>query len=80
MDEVFPGYSKMDPKARSVYFLRDGLDPNAASDKLKAGYQQMVNYGADMSQYDNDGINRNDKPVKIDHCSLVVKFLKYRGY
>ena len=55
MDEVFPGYSKMEPKARSVFFLRDGLDPNSPNEKLKAGYQQMVNYGSDMSQYEVDG-------------------------
>ena len=76
MDEVFPGYSKMDPKARSVYFLRDGLDPNAANDKLKAGYQQMVTYGADMSQYDKDGNLKNwwaaEDKAKYDERTKVL--------
>lgn len=55
MDEVIPGYSKMSPKARSVYFLRDNLNPNATGTQLDAnyreGYTQMTNYGSDMSKY-----------------------------
>ena len=84
MDEVFPGYSKMDPKARSVYFLRDGLDPNAASDKLKAGYQQMVTYGADMSQYDKDGnearilaVYQNRDPRML--MNFITPYSTYKG-
>ena len=42
-DDYIPGYSSMQPKARSVYFLRDGLKA-----KEKA---EMSTYGADMTQY-----------------------------
>lgn len=53
MDEVIPGYSKMDPKKRSVYFLRDSLgqDTKALKDNYKKGYEQMKEYGSDMDKY-----------------------------
>ncbi len=46
-DDIIPGYSSMSPKARSVYFLRDGL----TEDEKK----KMTEYGADMSQYLDTG-------------------------
>lgn len=46
-DDIIPGYSEMSPRARSVYFLRDGL---TATEKEK-----MEEYGADMSKYLADG-------------------------
>ncbi len=42
-DDVFPGYNAMDPKSRSVYFLRDNL---TASEQAN-----MEAYGADMDKY-----------------------------
>lgn len=42
-DDYILGYSSMEPKARSVFFLRDGLKA-----KEKA---EMSTYGADMTQY-----------------------------
>lgn len=46
-DEVIPGYSSMTPRARSVYFFRDGM-----TDKEKAA---MAKAGADMSKYLDQG-------------------------
>lgn len=46
-DDYLPGYSSMTPKARSVFFLRDGLKT-----KEKA---TMTTYGADMTKYLADG-------------------------
>lgn len=46
-DDYLPGYSSMTPKARSVFFLRDGLKA-----KEKA---TMTTYGADMTKYLADG-------------------------
>jgi len=42
-DDVIPGYSSMDPKARSVFFLRDNLNTTEQT--------AMQTYGADMSKY-----------------------------
>ena len=42
-NDVIPGYNEMPAKARSVYFLRDGLTSSERS--------LMQNYGADMSEY-----------------------------
>lgn len=42
-DDVFPGYSKLTPQARSAYFLRDGLTDTEIS--------SLKDYGADMSLY-----------------------------
>ena len=46
-DDFLPGYSSMSAKARSVFFLRDGL-----TDAEKAS---MGAYGADMSKYLDTG-------------------------
>lgn len=57
-NDVIPGYNEMDVKARSVFFLRDHLskNPTAADDaatanQSQAKYEQMANYGSDMSKY-----------------------------
>ncbi len=42
-DDVFPGYGKLTPQERSVYFLRDGL--------TDAEISSLKEYGADMSLY-----------------------------
>ncbi len=42
-NDVIPGYNAMAPKARSVYFLRDGI--------TSAEQVVMETYGADMSKY-----------------------------
>lgn len=46
-NDVIPGYNEMNPKARSVYFLRDGL--------LASERTVMSTYGADMDQYLDSG-------------------------
>ncbi|GHU67291.1 hypothetical protein FACS189413_01790 [Bacteroidia bacterium] len=46
-DDYFPGYSSMEAKARSVFFLRDGM---TAKEK-----NTMATYGADMSLYLSSG-------------------------
>jgi hypothetical protein len=42
-DDYLPGYSSMEPRARSVFFLRDGM---TAKEK-----NTMKTYGADMDKY-----------------------------
>lgn len=42
-NDFIPGYNEMDPKARSVYFLRDNMTPSEIS--------AMADYGADMTKY-----------------------------
>lgn len=54
IDDVIPGYSSMSPKARSVYYLRDGLSLHAAgplASDLRKGFIQMKSYGSDMTKY-----------------------------
>ena len=46
-DDIIPGYSSMSPRARSVYFLRDGL--------TAAEQEKMEKYGADMTKYLSTG-------------------------
>lgn len=46
-DDIIPGYSSMSPRARSVYFLRDGL--------TAAEQEKMERYGADMTKYLSTG-------------------------
>lgn len=46
-NNYIPGYNEMSPKARSAYFLRNGLTESEVS--------QMSTYGADMSVYDASG-------------------------
>lgn len=46
-DDYIPGYNEMDPAARSVYFLRDGLTDDEKS--------KMTSDGADMSKYIDSG-------------------------
>lgn len=84
MDEAIPGYSAMEPKARSVYFLRNGLAPDASDPKLKAGYEQMVSYGADMSKYDKEGneerilkIYNNRDPRML--MNFITPYSTYKG-
>lgn len=46
-EDIIPGYGAMSPKARSVYFLRDGL--------TSSEQEKMAKYGADMTKYLADG-------------------------
>lgn len=46
-DDVIPGYTAMEPKARSVYFLRDNMNTTEQT--------AMQTYGANMSEYQVTG-------------------------
>jgi tetratricopeptide (TPR) repeat protein len=57
-ETYLPGYKSMTPKERSVFFLRDGLESGngqfGAYDH-KAKYDQMVEFGSDMTKYVDQG-------------------------
>lgn len=57
-DDFIPGYSSMTPVARSVYFLRDGLNSgegNFGSANYKSLKSKMSDYGSDFSKYLDQG-------------------------
>lgn len=65
-DDYIPGYSSMTPAARSVYFLRDGL--NSGNGNFGVGdyaelKQKMVKYGSDFSKYLDQGNEARIKAV-----------------
>ena len=65
-DDFIPGYSKMSAKARSVYFLRDGLNSgngNFGSGNYKSLKTKMEEYGADFSKYMDQGNEARIKAV-----------------
>lgn len=75
-DDVIPGYSSMDPKARSVFFLRDNM--------TEAEKATMTAYGADMSQYEASG---NEARIKAAYtgrdprltATAIVPYSNYLG-
>lgn len=93
IDDVIPGYSSMQPKARSVYYLRNGLDPNATADPTEPtdqsgnrrnGYHQMVEYGADMSKYLKNGNEERISKVYEGRdprmaMNFILPYGKYKG-
>lgn len=84
IDEAIPGYSSMTPKERSVYFLRNGLDPNSSDAKLKAAYEQMVTYGSDMSKYDKNGNEERILKIYKDRdprmlMNFITPYSTYKG-
>lgn len=65
-DDYIPGYSKMTPVKRSVYFLRDGLNSgngNFGSGNYKTLKSKMVDYGSDFSKYLDQGNEARIKAV-----------------
>jgi SusD family. len=65
-DDYIPGYSGMTPVARSVYFLRDGLNSgegNFGSGNYKSLKSKMVDYGSDFSKYLDQGNEARIKAV-----------------
>ena len=65
-DDFIPGYSKMSAKARSVYFLRDGLNSgngNFGSGNYKSLKTKMEEYGADFTKYKDKGNEARIKAV-----------------
>lgn len=65
-DDYIPGYSKMTPNERSVYFLRDGLE-SGNGEFGKYDYQakknQMVEFGSDFTKYLDQGNEERIKKV-----------------
>ena len=65
-DDFIPGYSKMTPKARAVYFLRDGLTSgkgNFGSANYKSLKTKAQDDGADFSKYLDQGNEARIKKV-----------------
>ena len=65
-DDFIPGYSRMTPAARSVYFLRDGLNSgngNFGTGNYKDLKKKMSDYGADFSKYLDQGNEARIKAV-----------------
>jgi len=61
-EKYCPDWKAMTPKARSVFFLRDGLKSGnghwgttAATSNYQSLYNNMVSYGADMTKYLDQG-------------------------
>src|SRR5690606_15517336 len=75
-EDVIPGYSSMDPKARSVYFLRDNL--------TAAERTVMETYGADMDQYLPTGNEARIKAAYADRgprllATVITPYSNYLG-
>jgi len=75
-DDYLPGYSSMEPKARSVFFLRDGLK---TKEKVT-----LTNYGADMSQYLSVGNETRIKSAYQDRdprllATVITPYSTYDG-
>ena len=75
-DDFIPGYSQMDPKARSVYFLRDGLNSgngNFGSGNYKSLKTKMQDYGADFSKYLDQGNEARIRKVYEDRDPRLMQ-------
>jgi len=75
-EDVIPGYGSMDPKARSVYFLRDDL--------TAAERSVMETYGADMDQYLPTGNEARIKAAYVDRdprllATVITPYSNYVG-
>ena len=75
-DNYIPGYNKMSPKERSVYFLRNNMSDTEIS--------QMATYGAKMSEYDATG---NEARIKAAYANrdprlaatAITPYAEYKG-
>ena len=75
-DDFIPGYSKMSAKARSVYFLRDGLTSgkgNFGSGNYKSLKTKMEEYGADFSKYLDQGNEARIRKVYEDRDPRLMQ-------
>lgn len=75
-DDIIPGYNNMDPKARRVYFLRDGL--------TDAEKKKMADDGADMSKYLDEGNEARIKKAYENRdprltASIITPYSVYEG-
>lgn len=75
-DDFIPGYSKMSAKARSVYFLRDGLNSgngNFGSGDYRSLKSKMEEYGADFSKYLDQGNEARIRKVYEDRDPRLMQ-------
>jgi hypothetical protein len=75
-DDFIPGYSKMSAKARSVYFLRDGLNSgngNFGSGNYRSLKTKMQDYGADFSKYLDQGNEARIRKVYEDRDPRLMQ-------
>lgn len=75
-DDVIPGYSVMEPKARSVYFLRDNMNTSEQN--------TMQTYGAEMSEYQAMGNEARIKAAYTDRdprlaATVITPYAVYSG-
>ena len=71
----------MSPKARSVYYLRDALTPDG---DMKNQYNQMKDYGSDMTKYLKDGNEARIRSVYDGRdprmeMNFIVPYGTYKG-
>lgn len=76
-DDVIPGYNAMDPKKRSVYFLRD----NMTAAQIKS---MTENQGADMDKYLPTGNEARIRQAYTNRdsrleASIITPFAKFLG-
>lgn len=75
-NDIIGGYNETPEKARSVYFLRDGLTSSERS--------QMQTYGADMSEYLDSGNEERIRSAYIDRdprmeATVITPYATYIG-
>lgn len=87
-EQYLPGYKSMTPTARSVYFLRDGLESGngkfGAYD-YKTKYKQMVEFGSDMTEYIDQGNEARIRKVYEQRDPrlmfvIITPYATYDGY
>lgn len=75
-EDHFEGWNSMTPKQRSVFFLRNNM--------TDAEKQTMLNYGADMTRYDNLYNEENIRKAYADRdprlmMSVITPYSQYDG-
>ena len=75
-DDVIDGYDAMQPKARSVYFLRDNMTSTESS--------TMQTYGADLSKYLETGNEARIRAAYTDRdprleATVITPYSTYKG-
>lgn len=78
-EDFIPGYTSMTPAARSVYFLRDGLESGKGlfgAYDYKEKKQQMVEFGSDFTKYLDQGNEARIKKVYEERdprlCQAII--------
>ena len=81
LNAKLPGYTSMTPRERSVYYLRNGL---SADGDMKTLYNQMKDYGSDMSKYLKDGNEARIRSIYDGRdprmeMNFIVPYATYKG-